>query len=223
MPTGKQRERNRERVVQAAMECFLKGGIEAVQLRLVAEKAGVAVRSIERYFHGRYGLLEATGLAIVHKAFKDLRTYLATPAFQAMSGREQLMAILRHRLDHCLESHESIICVIELEVYAFRHGESQSLFHRFRESLKDVEEVINQCIDKGLADGSINLGVSRQKLLDTLVVDFNGFIMRLAFLQAEEGKSEQLRHRHARAMLHSIEGMLTGKKGDGHGPDACHA
>ena len=76
MPTGKQRERNRERVVQAAMECFLKGGIKAVQVVAVAERAGVAKRSVERYFHGRYDLLEATGVAIAHKAFKELRDYV---------------------------------------------------------------------------------------------------------------------------------------------------
>lgn len=223
MPTGEQRERNRERVVQAAMACLLEGGIEAVQLRGVARRAGVAVRSVERYFHGRYDLLEATGVAIAHNAFNDLRVYVATAAFQALNGRAQLLAILRQRLEHCLRQHERVIGIIELEVYAFRHGKSRSLFRRLRASLRDVEEVTKGCIEKGLRDGSIKLRVPRQKLLDTLVVDFNGFIMRLAFLQAEEKQGDKVRRRHARAMLRGIEAMLTGDDGEvkegGHAPD----
>jgi AcrR family transcriptional regulator len=56
--TEKQGER-RQRVLQAAMELAREGGYEAVQMRAVAERAGVALGTVYRYFSSKDQMLSS--------------------------------------------------------------------------------------------------------------------------------------------------------------------
>ena len=49
----------RERVIRAAMELGAEGGYDAVQMRDVAQRAGVALGTIYRYFSSKDHLLAA--------------------------------------------------------------------------------------------------------------------------------------------------------------------
>lgn len=84
----------RERVVRAALELGAEGGYEAVQMRDVAARAGVALGTIYRYFPSKDALL----LAVMVHWLGDLEQRVTThPPMGATTG-ERIMDVLSRAL-----------------------------------------------------------------------------------------------------------------------------
>src|SRR3954465_5196438 len=56
---SRSQNQRRKRIVQAAAALASRGGVEAMQMRTVAERAGVALRTLYRYFPSKMALVVA--------------------------------------------------------------------------------------------------------------------------------------------------------------------
>jgi AcrR family transcriptional regulator len=88
-PTGRSRSQlqRRKRILQAAAALASRGGVEAMQMRTVAERAGVALGTLYRYFPSKMDLV----VAVVNEEMDTLEASLerrpptaATPAGRAV-------------------------------------------------------------------------------------------------------------------------------------------
>jgi TetR/AcrR family transcriptional regulator, cholesterol catabolism regulator len=84
-----QRERRR-RILDATMALASKGGYDAVQMRVVADKADVALGTLYRYFPSKIHLL-VTGLA---REFEQAQVRLDREPIPGDSPRERLLHVL---------------------------------------------------------------------------------------------------------------------------------
>lgn len=84
----------RERVVRAALELGADGGYEAVQMRDVAARAGVALGTIYRYFPSKDALL----LAVMVHWLGDLEQRVTTHPPTGATTRERIMDVLGRAL-----------------------------------------------------------------------------------------------------------------------------
>ncbi len=89
----------RDRVIRAALELGAEGGYEAVQMRDVAARAGVALGTIYRYFSSKDHLLAAALVAWVEDL--ELRVTQRPPAGQRVADR--VVNVLR-RATRAMES-----------------------------------------------------------------------------------------------------------------------
>ena len=80
----------RIRIVEAAMHMAAEGGLEAVQMRAVAERAGVSLGTIYRYFKSKDDLLLAGLSGWVHL----LRRQLQAEGAEGDTGAERLGGVL---------------------------------------------------------------------------------------------------------------------------------
>jgi AcrR family transcriptional regulator len=64
----------RERVIRAALELGAEGGYDAVQMRDVAARAGVALGTIYRYFSSKDHLLAAVSAQVAAEISDDIRS-----------------------------------------------------------------------------------------------------------------------------------------------------
>jgi len=81
----------RERIVEAAIELGTEGGYEAVHMRVVAERAGVALATVYRYFQSKDHLLSAA----VTRWMAQLQERLARSPARGDTPVERLVDVLR--------------------------------------------------------------------------------------------------------------------------------
>lgn len=81
----------RHRIVQAAIELGTEGGYEAVHMRVVAERAGVALATLYRYFESKDHLLSAS----VSEWTSQLQQRLARSPARGDTPAEKLVDVLR--------------------------------------------------------------------------------------------------------------------------------
>src|SRR5512138_285691 len=84
----------RERVVRAALELGAEGGYDAVQMRDVASRAGVALGTIYRYFPSKDALL----LAVMVQWLRDLEERVGRRPPAGATTVERIMDVLRRAL-----------------------------------------------------------------------------------------------------------------------------
>ncbi|HWE55104.1 MAG TPA: TetR family transcriptional regulator [Acidimicrobiales bacterium] len=88
----------RQRIVEAAIELGTEGGYEAVHMRVVAERAGVALATVYRYFESKDHLLSAA----VSEWTSQLQAQLARSPARGTEAVDQLVDVLR-RASRALE------------------------------------------------------------------------------------------------------------------------
>lgn len=88
----------RQRIIEAAIELGTEGGYDAVHMRVVAERAEVALATVYRYFQSKDHLLSAA----VSEWTAQLETRLARSPAQGDTAVEQLVDVLR-RASRALE------------------------------------------------------------------------------------------------------------------------
>jgi len=81
----------RQRIVEAAIELGTEGGYEAVHMRIVAERAGVALATVYRYFESKDHLLSAA----VSEWTAQLQARLTRVPARGDTSVEQLVDVLR--------------------------------------------------------------------------------------------------------------------------------
>lgn len=81
----------RQRIIEAAIELGTEGGYEAVHMRVVAERAGVALATVYRYFESKDHLLSAA----VSEWTTQLQNRLARAPARGDSPVEKLVDVLR--------------------------------------------------------------------------------------------------------------------------------
>lgn len=88
----------RQRIIEAAIELGTEGGYEAVHMRVVAERAGVALATVYRYFESKDHLLSAA----VSEWTAQLQTSLARRPASGDEPVDRLVDVLR-RASRALE------------------------------------------------------------------------------------------------------------------------
>ena len=81
----------RQRIVEAAIDLGTEGGYEAVHMRIVAERAGVALATVYRYFESKDHLLSAA----VSEWTSQLQARLDRTPARGETPVEQLVDVLR--------------------------------------------------------------------------------------------------------------------------------
>ncbi len=81
----------RQRIVEAAIDLGTEGGYEAVHMRIVAERAGVALATVYRYFESKDHLLSAA----VSEWTSQLQSRLDRSPARGSTPVEQLVDVLR--------------------------------------------------------------------------------------------------------------------------------
>jgi AcrR family transcriptional regulator len=81
----------RQRIVEAAIELGTEGGYDAVHMRIVAERAGVALATVYRYFESKDHLLSAA----VSEWTAQLQNSVARSPARGDTAEERLVDVLR--------------------------------------------------------------------------------------------------------------------------------
>jgi AcrR family transcriptional regulator len=119
----------RERIIEAVLELASEGGYDAVQVREVATRAGVALRTIYNYYDSRENLL--------YEAMMEWRLRVSSESVANLSGStlaERVLSILRHNFEVFADAPNLFETFSRLNL---RPGEADPGIYKMMESATD--------------------------------------------------------------------------------------
>ncbi len=136
-----------QRILEAAIQCIERFGIEAVTTRRIAEQAGVNSASINYYFRSKEALLERVLAATTENAIGDWERIVAD---DRLPPRERLRAILRELLD----GQQKFPNLAKAHLHGpLSEGDFDTVFaRRFREFLARARDALARALPARKAD-----------------------------------------------------------------------
>ena len=131
----------RERIVAAVLELAAEGGYDAVQVREVAARAHVALRTIYNYYDSRENLL--------YEAMMEWRFRVSSESVANVSGttlEERLLSLLRHNFEVFAEAPKLFETFSRLDL---RPGEADPVIYK---TMVGATDELLADVDPGFAD-----------------------------------------------------------------------
>lgn len=144
-PPQRLTDRKRTAIVEAAIEEFLAAGYDASSMDRIAARAGVSKRTIYNHFPGK----ETLFTAILHQLWDASQTGGATAYRDDRPLREQLLALLEHKL-HLLND-EAFLTLARVAIGAAIHSpeRARDMVERLGEREEDLAVWIRTAASAG--------------------------------------------------------------------------
>lgn len=165
----------RDKILGEAERQFVKQGIEATQMKDIAEAVGINRRTLYRYFPTKDVLAFAVEMIVM----KQIGDYLA-PVSDHMEGLTGLEKI-RNYIDRVDigEIREQMKFTAEFDRYFQDDYPSPGLEEAFVQSLDPEKDILHIYIREGIADGSIRSDLTAEEIYHFLSQNFFAFFQRL--------------------------------------------
>lgn len=141
--TARRAAANREAIVDAAEDLLVEGGVQAVTVDAVAERADVAIQTV----YNRVGRRPEVLVAIAERAVEDNRRYMDAAFAVEGTPTERLIAVARAYLDFACERPH------QFQVLSNPSDEPAAL-ERIAQKIDDQMGKLSEVLAAGVADGS---------------------------------------------------------------------
>ncbi|WP_411335376.1 TetR/AcrR family transcriptional regulator [Ruminococcus gauvreauii] len=197
MPTAQDREHNMEAALRAAISCFETVGVSNCTRELIAEKAGLSTRSLQRYFGTLNNLIRIATQQYMGNFNKQYEKLFRSYRVDGLTALRQLEFALRMHVYLFQPNMPSVIVMQELEAYWKRQGEvPYDLFAPRLETqrhgyTKRRYGFIRDLLQKGIEDGSFRSDLDLNLTHAWISVSFSGMLFRIAANPESYDTSEQ--------------------------------
>ena len=217
MPTAEDRERNMEAALKATISCFETVGVSNCTRELIAEKAGLSTRSLQRYFGTLNNLIRLATQRYMRTFNVQYENMFDSYSVDGLSTLRQLEFALRMHVYLFQPDMPSVIVMQELEAYWKRHGAvSYELFAPRLEiqrhgHTKKSYGFIRDLLEQGIEDGFFRSDLDLTLTHAWISVSFSGLLFRIAanpesYNNAEKGLSaKQIINAYVEAVLAAIK------------------
>lgn len=179
------RDNQRERILEAAEELFIRNGIDNVSISAIASAARIARKTLYEYFPNK----QEIAWALMQTITDERTSNMEQPRVAEGNGFQQIEFFMHH-LVNLLEAHpEHFRFISEFNNLYAREGDPT----RVRQIFGKREDPLIQMIHQGIADGSICPDVDAELLSAALLNLVSGMNSRFVLLgdqiSAEYGRS----------------------------------
>jgi AcrR family transcriptional regulator len=152
-PAGNTGEETKERMVSAARDLLLQGGLPGLSMRAVAHECGVSATAIYRHFEDKDHLLSAAVL----QGFRLFACYLQT-AFKECEPGARLVTLMRRYFDFACENRNDyrLIFMTDCEQQSLPRLDEAS-----RREIRATFQMLQDCITESQRAGLVMAGDPR--------------------------------------------------------------
>lgn len=176
-PRLQRQEEQRRRILDAAIQCFARGGFHATGMQAVCAEAGMSPGGLYRYFPSKEAIIEA----IVERDRADIPAQLE-PLLHADNVVDALIASAREFLVGNLRP-ESLPMFPELSAEAARNPAVREILMRCDD---EVGDIVARAIARGQAMGQVDPTLDAREATRFLMATTDGVLMRLLLEPAAE-------------------------------------
>ena len=120
MSNSETREKNKQKVVETALNFFVEQGIDQTKVKDVAESAGLTERSVFRYFPTKADLVLAAAVYFWEQTVQGSKEVWESIEKENKPGTEQILQILTAYAFIFFERKKELIFIGEAELYLYR-------------------------------------------------------------------------------------------------------
>ena len=158
------RERNKERVIRTALECFIENGIDKTRVGDIAVRAGLAERSVFRYFPTKTDIVVAAAFLYWNMALERTGEYLRAHSRPGATGIEEIESVLNGYSEMVFFDPDGIRFTLDAEVALSAAGKNHEVVNRPPERFETSSGPMAMAIRHGLRDGTVDAGVDVREL-----------------------------------------------------------
>ena len=187
MHTAEDRERNIKTAIEATISCFETEGISNCTRELIAHKANLSTRSLQRYFGTLMNLLRAATYQYMSTFNEQYEKMFRSYSVDGLSTSRQLEFALRMHVYLFQPGMPSIIVMQELEAFWKRQGEIpphellgptlEFQRHGYKERKYGY---IQGILEEGIKNGSFRSNLDLKLTHAWISASFSGMLLRLA-------------------------------------------
>ena len=173
---NKKQER-RNQMVTAAHKLFAQEGFEKATMQRVADEANVGVATLFRYFPHKEALI----IEVVKRIIEKQVPYFEEIYAVNKPGIEKVDDVLTTYIRFIFEENQASIKLLEsFELYIVFHTIDMHLLERIKKAYSAVWEIILKIVKEGKEDGSIQLSISDEQIIRTMLSMFGTSIKKYA-------------------------------------------
>lgn len=191
----KNRELRMTQAVDAARALFLSRGIDNVRMTEIAQKAGLGVASLYRYFATKDAIAIAVGELLWKELNGQFRSYFASPEFGQKTGIGQVRGMLDFYTSLLASHREFLLFLSDFDSYCLKEGIPKESLAGYEREIADFYRLYEQVLRKGQADGTIRLEADPELLYLTVSHTMLSFLTKLAqggILEQDQHGPEEL-------------------------------
>ncbi|MBQ8926867.1 MAG: TetR/AcrR family transcriptional regulator [Oscillospiraceae bacterium] len=153
------RSRRMEKSVSIAAELFLEHGIESVRMTDVAERSGVGVATLYRYFGTKTGLTIASMTYLWNELRRMFSGIFESEVFLSQTGLKQLTDLMRMYLVLHTAHRDFMRLLGEFDLFLIREGVAQEDLYEYEASIINFYPVVEKSFRTGCEDGTVRTDV----------------------------------------------------------------
>jgi AcrR family transcriptional regulator len=145
----------RREIIANARDLFIENGITPVKMTDIAERSGVGVASLYRWFGTKKELAIEVGISTWEMVGAYLDGVFTSPVYLEKSGRERCGDLLKLFYAAYTGHPEMLRYLRDFDIFIQREGVSPEELVDYERSILDLQTPAREAYAVGLADGSI--------------------------------------------------------------------
>lgn len=207
MKDSKFQMRRRE-LVECAISCFSKKGIETTAIADIAAASGFGEATLYRYFSNKENLIMECGLDFWRMAGERYEELTERESYRQKSGIEQVEELLLLTQD-LFESQRGMFKFLhDLDGYLTSHHVQSDMLAEYEELVDRPKPYLCEAIEKGKRDGTVKCGADTQELYYTLTHTVLSLLQKMAGIGMLLSGDYIIEERHQIQLLRRL--LLTG-------------
>lgn len=150
------RELKINHILEKAFELFSKEGIDNVTMNNIADKAGIGVASLYRYFSTKEELAIQCATKMWQIEKEKANGFFTTQEYLEKSGIAQLHSILSYFEDSFDSTQDFYRFIYYFDSYIKRQNIESNNLKEYENTIQEITEIAFKSIEKGFSDGTIS-------------------------------------------------------------------
>lgn len=142
-------------IIIASKELFAVSSIEEVSMEKIAERAGIGVASLYRYYGTKVAVAAAVGVYYWQQIAKDIAPIFDSQEYKQKTGIERLKCLLDVYTGFYVSRPDFLHFLDDFDNFCLKSNVSREDLADYQNSITDFYKFYRDGIDKGLKDGSV--------------------------------------------------------------------
>lgn len=169
-----------EAAIETAAELYLEKGIDEVKMTDIADKCGLGVASLYRYFGTKQGFTVKVAAHIWNRQMSLFEGVYDSEYYRSKSGIAQIEELLKV-FNVLYQAHSGFLCfVAAFDAYIIREGLTSSELCEYNSAVLNTMSLMDKAIKKGIADGTVRSDVDSNLFYFTVTHSLMSLCQKLA-------------------------------------------
>ncbi|NLG05752.1 MAG: TetR/AcrR family transcriptional regulator [Clostridia bacterium] len=169
----------RNRILDSVITCKLNADGAEVALSQIASRAGISERTLNRYFPDKEMLLYDAAVRHLNQIYTAFAKRYKKADLNGLNGLERLILLIHMQTEHNKEDMSCAKAYVRAYTTAFRAAVYRDLPVIAYDA--PVRDIVIQCIQDGIADGSIRDDINPSNMYLMISSNYIGLIQRLIY------------------------------------------